>query len=553
MNVKRAALYWHTLRHLKLVQFYGRLFRMRNPKADLSPAPALRAPSGVAQPPARRAPSMFGPREFRFLNETGGLDRGWDDERRTKLWLYNLHYFDDLNAEGAESRDAWHVALMDEWIKTYLPGAGTGWEPYPTSLRIVNWIKRHLDGRPLSAEQRESLAVQVRWLTRRLEWHLLGNHLFANAKALVMAGLVFDGPEAERWLARGMSIVDRELPEQVLPDGGNFERSPMYHSIFLEDLLDLINVAQTYPEPQTATAIDRWRETAGRMLDWLQAICHPDHEISLFNDAAIGIAPSPAELVGYAGRLGIAATTSHDAAALVSPKVTLLPESGYVRMENASAVALLDVAPVGPDYLPGHAHADTLSFELSVFGQRLIVNGGTSAYGLGTERQRERGTTAHSTVVIDGQDSSEVWGGFRVARRARPFDLAVSTRTDEAVVACSHDGYRRLPGRPVHRREWSLRAGALRVWDKVEGGFKTAEARYHFHPDTRVQVQGEGRLTLERPGRRQIRLQVAQGHLRIESSRYADAFGEVRDTTCAVVSLLAGPRGAEACIDVDWT
>jgi uncharacterized heparinase superfamily protein len=495
---------------------------------------------------------MCGAREFCFLNESGGLERGWDDESRTKLWLYNLHYFDDLNAERAASRDAWHVALMDDWIREHPPGGGTGWEPYPTSLRIVNWVKRHLDGRPLSAGQRESLAVQVRWLSQRLEWHLLGNHLFANAKALVMAGLLFDGAEANRWLAKGLSIVHRELPEQVLPDGGNFERSTMYHSIFLEDLLDLINVAQAYPDPTMAASVDRWRETAGRMLRWLQALCHPDHEISLFNDAAIGIAPSPGELVAYAGRLGIAVPTSSNASAIVSPEVTVLPESGYVRIENASAVALLDVADVGPDYLPGHAHADTLSFELSVFGQRLIVNGGTSGYGLSPERQRERGTAAHSTVVIDGQDSSEVWAGFRVARRARPFGLAMSTRADEAVVACSHDGYRRLPGRPVHRREWRLRAGGLRVWDQVEGGFQTAEARYHFHPATRVHVQDEGRLTLELPGCRQIRLQVAKGRLRTESSRYADAFGVVRDTTCAVVSLVAGLRGAEACIGVDW-
>jgi uncharacterized heparinase superfamily protein len=38
-----------------------------------------------------------------------------------------------------------------------------------------------------------------------------------------------------------------ELPEQVLADGGNFERSPMYHAIFLEDVLDLINAATHWP------------------------------------------------------------------------------------------------------------------------------------------------------------------------------------------------------------------------------------------------------------------------------------------------------------------
>ena len=78
-----------------------------------------------------------------------------------------------------------------------------------------------------------------------------------------------------------------------------------------------------------------------------------------------------------------------------------------------------DVAPIGPDHLPAHAHADTLSFELSFKGRRVFVNSGTSEYGLSAERQRQRGTAAHNTLVLDEENSSEVWAGFRVARRAR--------------------------------------------------------------------------------------------------------------------------------------
>ena len=124
----------------------------------------------------------------------------------------------------------------------------------------------------------------------------------------------------------------------------------------------------------------------------------------------------------------------------------------YLRVADRDMVALLDVGEVGPDYLPGHAHADTLSFEMSVFGQRVVVNSGTSCYGLGAERSRQRGTSAHSTVEVNGMDSSEVWGGFRVGRRARPFDVVVEETGRGVEVACSHDGYRRLPGQPVHRR-----------------------------------------------------------------------------------------------------
>jgi uncharacterized heparinase superfamily protein len=80
-----------------------------------------------------------------------------------------------------------------------------------------------------------------------------------------------------------------------------------------------------------------------------------------------------------------------EAARSPSPQRRLLAESGYLRAEAAGAVLILDVAPVGPDYLPGHAHADTLSFELSLFGQRVFCNGGTSRYGPGAgARSRAR-------------------------------------------------------------------------------------------------------------------------------------------------------------------
>ena len=152
-------------------------------------------------------------------------------------------------------RHPWHLALLQRWVNENPPGHGNGWEPYPTSLRIVNWIKWSLTfatkpgGVPavLPPACLQSLAVQARWLSSRLEHHLLGNHLFANAKALVYAGAFFVGPEADRWRHLGLRLLARELDEQILPDGGHFERSPMYHAILLEDVLDLINLAGAYP------------------------------------------------------------------------------------------------------------------------------------------------------------------------------------------------------------------------------------------------------------------------------------------------------------------
>ena len=98
-----------------------------------------------------------------------------------------------MQACDAENKKALHLDLIGKWIEENPPGMGNGWEPYPLSLRIINWIKWVLDRYGLPDEALYSLAVQTRYLFKKLEYHLLGNHLYVNAKALVFAGLFFDG------------------------------------------------------------------------------------------------------------------------------------------------------------------------------------------------------------------------------------------------------------------------------------------------------------------------------------------------------------------------
>jgi uncharacterized heparinase superfamily protein len=526
----------------------------------------VRLPSGAWQKSVARSPSMLEPTTFRFLNQvhTMPAQGGWNDTGLEKLWLYNLHYFDDLNAQDASARFDWHRALISRWIAENPPASGNGWEPYPTSLRIVNWVKWLVAGNVPPPSMVNSLVQQSGWLIERLERHLLGNHLFANAKALVFAGLYLDGPQAVAWMDKGLNIIEEQLPEQVLADGGNFERSPMYHAIFLEDVLDLINAAHYGPRLVPDEQVAVWLEMAGRMLSWLAGMTHPDGEIALFNDAAFGVAPRLEELKAYAWRVGVTPPNLDreiirvDVSPPMSTEVELenfqkIPEllhfadSGYVRLQNKDAVAFLDLAPIGPDYLPGHAHADTLSFELSLFGQRVIVNGGTSRYGLGQERLRERGTAAHSTVQVAGADSSEVWGGFRVARRAYPFDLDLQPEIGR--VACSHDGYQRLPGAPVHRRAWQLEPHRLQLTDTVQGGAHSAVARYILHPAVQVTNAEGGLWYLTLVGGQQLQISVLHGQGSLALASYAPEFGKQLPTQALVVELIEGL----AKVEVSWS
>jgi uncharacterized heparinase superfamily protein len=530
---------WRTLRWLKPAQITGRVrFRLLRPRPDLRPTPPLRRVVGTWHVPAAREASLIGPTRWRLLAEEHDLaDIGWDDPTIALLWRYHQHYFDDLNAQGATERSAWHAALVARWLADNPPGRGTAWAPYPTSLRIVNWVKWQLGGHALPAVAVHSLAVQARWLARRLEWHLLGNHLFVNAKALLFAGLFFEGPEADRWFDEGARILERELAEQVLGDGGHFERSPMYHALALEDVLDLLNLLAAFD--RAAPLAQALRSAAPAMLRWLRCLRHPSGSMVRFNDCTEGVAPSTDEIERYAGALGIAAAPAAEHG------VTCLVPSGYVRVARGPAVAFLDVAPIGPDYLPGHAHADTLSFELSLHGREFIVNRGTSVYGTGPRRQAERGTAAHSTVQLGAFDSSEVWSGFRVGRRAR----ASAPQIDGWTVQGSHDGYAHLPGQPRHERCWQFDADALQVFDRLPAASDIgAVARFHLAPGLALEPLQDGAWRVRDGTRAIARIDVLAGQARATTTLHALRFGVLTDAATLEVALHDG----RSAVRISW-
>ncbi|AQM68232.1 Heparin-sulfate lyase precursor [Vibrio campbellii] len=454
-----------------------------------------------------------------FLNKPGVVDsqQSWNDSSHDKLWLYNLHYFDDLNAIDFDKRRDVQVYLMTLWINDNPPCIGNGWEPYPISLRIVNWIKW------LSREEFNgskfliSLAQQVHALSQQIEYHIQGNHLFANAKALVFSGCFFHECVGGNYLDLGLKILDREIPEQFLEDGAHFELSPMYHEILLWDLLELIDLAKTSNSPKLLERLQSWEDVARRGLSWLKNMIHPDGEVSFFNDSAIGIAPTPKQIFDYASKLDL--TVEDNTAFLIINRC-----SGYSRISVADFVCLFDHANIGPDYLPGHAHADSLSFELSVCEQRVFVNSGTSLYGTSKERQRQRGTSAHNTVVVDNQNSSEVWSGFRVARRAYSKLLDSGLTENGCFVKACHDGYKRLSGKVQHTRRIDIDTNKVIVSDKLSGTFQSAQVHYHLHPDIEIEVQSSS-LLLRLPNGESLTLDCNDKVL-ITESTWHPKFGE---------------------------
>jgi Heparinase II/III-like protein len=211
--------------------------------------------------------------------------------------------------------------------------------------------------------------------------------------------------------------------------------------------------------PGLNSAIDRMR-------GWLESVITPDGEVPLLND-------------GY--QVGGAMLTALRSPTLVPGPLLTLPDTGLIRATAGDWHLLADVGAPCPDELPAHAHADTLSCIVQVDGEPLLVDTGTSTYAPGATRSYERSTAAHNTVEVDGADSTEVWGAFRAARRARVRGVTARSGPDGVTIEAAHDGFTRLGGRPVHRRRWRLAADGLRVDDLVTGSGRHAIAvRWHL-------------------------------------------------------------------------
>ncbi len=498
MKISDIPLYFHTVRYLHFRQIFYRIKYMIRAKLPGRFWKNLNQISGEIDwaPLKSLAPFLtytWWKREeishgfFKFLNEEAefGSDIDWKAAGKGRLWKYNLHYFQYLHIrDRLDAGIGFH--LMQSWIKNNPPEIQDAWDPFPVSLRIVNWIK-YLSSykQPIDncCDIIHSLYSQALYIEKSIEYHLLGNHLFKNAKALVFSGLFFEGLDAKRRLAKGSNLLAREIKEQILSDGGHFERSPMYHSMILEDCLDLLNICTPYQNQDVEGLCVQLEKKMPDMIRFLEAMTHPDGQIALFNDAAFGIEAPPEDLIDYYNRL--VGKESED----IKTNALRFPESGYFIMAPEPENRLLiDCGQIGPDYQPGHSHCDTLSFELSLKKKRIIVDSGCFQYKDSSIRKINRGNMGHNTLTIDRQNQSEVWSAHRCGRRARPKYAHLEIEPDGTLFfEGAHNGYSRLPGNLAHYRSIRWSDHICLIHDRVEGrGVHHIESRLNIHPSLNV-------------------------------------------------------------------
>jgi hypothetical protein len=471
MIFSRSSRLLHTIRYLKLQQINFRLFYILRKKlrksygfkynlSHSSKINSLKLQLSIYAYPS------YQNNLFTFLNLPKSFNNtiDWNYPQYGKLWTYNLTYFDFLHQKELSKEDG--LRLIHDFIDQS-NSVKDGLEPFPISLRGINWIKFLIQYGIIDEKVNDSLLAQYHILMDNLEYHLLGNHLLENAFSLLFGSYYFQN---EQFYTIAKRILTAELEEQILSDGAHFELSPMYHQIMLFRLLDCINLVtnNSWKQNDLLTLLEN---KASIMLGWLKMITYSDGSIPLFNDSANGIAPTSHNLFRYALQLGI------------YPDAHPLKASGYRKVVKENYECVIDVGNIGPDYIPGHAHSDTFNFELHVNGNPLIVDTGTSTYEVNQLRSSERSTSAHNTVMLDHMEQSEVWGGFRVAKRAKIIHLSEKSNTIEAI----HNGYLRIGA--LHSRKFSFNTNRIIIEDTIKSQrLHQCLAYLHCHPDISVTI-----------------------------------------------------------------
>jgi uncharacterized heparinase superfamily protein len=434
---------------------------------------------------------------LRFLNhvEPAGPPIDWSARETgvaAQLWRMHLHYMEFLEEATATEAEAWMLDWIDKNQPTK-PGFWRDiWLPYSLSLRCVVWMQqlaRHGDSFGAAARSviERSLVFQISYLMDHVETDIGGNHLIKNAKALLWAAAFFDGPQADDWRRRGTTLLLSELPIQILGDGFQFERSVSYHSQVFADLLEI------YARAADASLAERLRPILDAMAPILADMVHPDATPALFNDSGVNMAYTPQICLDIWERLS--------GKRPVPLRSFGYFDAGYFGARIEQAYCVVDCGRICPDELPAHGHGDVLSFELSLLGERFIVDQGVYEYSAGPRRQASRSAAHHNTLCLEGADQAEFFSRFRVGRRPNVQLLEFSAAGDGFTLEGEHDGFTHLEGSPRHRRSITFDRNLLRIEDLLVGSsHRAGRIGFLLHPGVRAEQQGDRSIILARAG-----------------------------------------------------
>ena len=430
------------------------------------------------------------------------------------MWLSGFEWLADLATLGEAGRQPARQ-LLDRWIAENPPARGAAWRPDIAGRRLANWLLwQNLFFAPIPADfyarYLRSVHLHVNHLSNAATSAPSGSATIAALKGLIFGALAL---EDAALLMRAWRRLETALSQQILPDGMHAERSPRSQLRVLHDLAE-ISMAYGAVGREIPPALLAAMET---MAPALRMFRHGDGALALFNDSV----ESDSETIER-----VLASTGAGRA-----RLDQAPNGGFQRLQQGSLTLIMDTGRPAPPGFDAHAHAGTLSLEISSGRERLIVNCGAHPWSADW-RDVLRHSAAHSTLVIDDMSSSEL-RDEGLGRRVTNVICRREEADGQVWLDSSHDGYLANLGIIHHRRLYLGENGEdLRGEDRIEGkGGARFTLRFHVHPSVDATLaQGGTAALLRLPSGQGWRLRIDNATLALEESVYLGKAGQAQRT-----------------------
>jgi len=370
------------------------------------------------------------------------------------------------------------------------------------------------------------------------------NHLIGELAGIFVGSLTWPfWPETAGWQREAQDELTREALLQNTPDGVNREQAISYQQ-FVVDFLLIAGLSGRASEAEFSP--EYWKRIEA-MLEFVASVMDVRGNIPMIGDADDGyvvrlfpkrdfcpyrsLLATGAVLFGRedfkrkAGRfddksrwlLGREGEEMFRRLANTAPTGVRqrFPEGGYYIMgcdfdTDKEIRIVIDAGPLGYLSIAAHGHADALAFTLSLAGNEVLIDPGTYAYHTDRIwRDYFRGTAAHNTVRVDGQDQSVKGGNFMWLRHAHSACRVWESHDGSDRFVGVHDGYQRLPDPVVHEREmvFDKRTKRLEIIDTLRcAADHMAERCWHFAETVDVTVAPDGTVDAQ-VGVHRLRLQ----------------------------------------------
>ncbi len=455
--------------------------------------------------------------------------------KASRLWRFHLHsqeFLIDVAADDPAA--AWQI--IDSWL-TNPPHQSPyddpdAWHPFCISRRLPVWMMVASVAAPpesLCQSFWRSVAEQAQWLADHLERDLGGNHLLENLHASLLAICLLSGD----WkidAAKLVQLLQQQIAEQVSLSGEHCERTPTYHALMLLSLVETAESLRFIGHPAAANL----HECASRMAAFLRLILHPDGQIPLFADSVLAETPEPSLLLS---RIDLPPTPASTASA-----------DYWTWRSDDDDFLICDLGPLACDHLPAHGHADLFTVEASIRGRRLLVDTGTFCYEASKVRSYCRGSSAHNTLQVDGEDHADTWSSFRMGRRGHPLWKKTGASDGRHWMLACHDAYRH---RSVPRSGRLIVASHGPIWiiiDWIVGqGIHRLTSRLNLHPSWSLSASGlhEAKLSFDSGDSADLEIRSLDlAQVRAETGSYCPNFGVRHETTVLVTE--------REVVDVGW-